>query len=151
MDKSKLVAVFYGRDYSHCGGCWESTDEEYSILITETPERLLKEELQAYAKEKGAKLDYCEFIESLKDIGLFIEGNGSSYVPGWVEKQCKVVIDLGEINREDLWGEELYSEIVAEKTRELKEKALEEKQRQERLETERELRQLEKLEKKYRQ
>ena len=79
----KFNIFWYGEDNSHCGSCWEPSDETVGILITTKTFEEIKEEFIKYLNSDIEKISYFDFIKttSYEDSCISFEKSGSSYCP----------------------------------------------------------------------
>ena len=121
---------YYGEDRSHCGSCWERSDEEVHVMLTDLSEEEVKEKFSQYIyeelwdSEKYSPLNFLKWlhndrssdIEGKSKISIMFEWEGSSYAPTLAENSTiqaewdiKVFIKPEEILGSDEWKNILIS------------------------------------------
>ena len=65
----KLHFYYFGIDRSHCGSCWERSDEELHLIITDLEENKIKEKFGKYCWDD---LVFDEELNIVKFMKLFL-------------------------------------------------------------------------------
>ena len=83
----KMNLFYYGRDRSHCGGCWEPSDEELFMLFTNLTLEEMKEKLKQYLERITSKtwgltsFDFDSFLKWVaEEAEMFEEDDGTPYL-----------------------------------------------------------------------
>lgn len=86
----KLHFYYFGIDRSHCGSCWERSDEELHLLITNLEEDKIKEKFEKFCWDDlifEEELNIVKFMKWLnvnsseEYISSYMEISGTSYCP----------------------------------------------------------------------
>jgi hypothetical protein len=86
----KMHYYYFGIDRSHCGSCWERSDEELHLIITNLEEQNIKEKFEKFCWDEltfDEELSIPKFMRWLNTnsgedyLSTYMELSGTSYCP----------------------------------------------------------------------